>query len=438
MRLITATMLLTLAAGAPARADGDDRSGARGDGSGASDFLGGLQLDLKGYVEARAVSASDTKSWERNGLGKTRYGGQAQGSSGLLLTGEGALIIEPKFGFDLTGHVVLSVAPEQDKALSLIEAYLQYKPAPTGNFGLRARGGFFFPPISLENTSLAWTSPYTLTSSAINSWVGEELRTIGGEATGFYQNEDLELALTGAVYTANDPAGTQLTWRGWSFNDREIGLFDRMQLTQIPIIQPTGGLFKQAPTEKPFHEIDGRVGFYAGATLDHADWGKVTVLWYDNNANDRAIQLGQWAWRTAFWAVGYTATLPGDVEFVSQYMTGMTSVVTLPFLPYPIDYAEFWSAYGLVSKEWGRHRLSFRLDRFVTSSDHIVQDDTNEHGTALTLAYNFRPAANQRITLELLHVDSTRPERAAIGLPVRARETQIMASFRLFFLTSLP
>ena len=60
-----------------------------------------------------------------------------------------------------------------------------------------------------------------------------------------------------------------------------------------------------------------------------------------------------------------------------------------------------------------------------------------DYGTALTLAYNFRPAANQRITLELLHVDSTRPERAAIGLPVRARETQFMASFRLFFLASL-
>jgi hypothetical protein len=268
--------------------------------------------------------------------------------------------------------------------------------------------------------------------------VGEELRTIGGEVTGFYQNDDLELALTGALYTANDPAGTELTWRGWSFNDREIGLFDRLQLTQIPIIQPTGGLFRQAPTEKPFFEVDNRVGFYGAASLEHSDWGKATVLFYDNNANDRALEEGQWAWRTKFWAAGYTATLPLDVDFVAQYMIGRTSVITLPFLPDPIDYAEFWSAYGLISKEWGRNRVSLRLDRFVTSSDHTVQDDTNEHGTAVTLAYNFRPAANQRITLELLHVDSIRPERAAIGLPIHARETQFMASFRLFFLASLP
>ena len=44
------------------------------------------------------------------------------------------------------------------------------------------KAGAFFPTISLENDDLGWTSPYTLTPSAINSWIGEELRTIGSEA----------------------------------------------------------------------------------------------------------------------------------------------------------------------------------------------------------------------------------------------------------------
>lgn len=394
-----------------------------------------FQLDLKGYVEGRAVAADDTKTWERNGLGKTRYGGTGD----VVFRGEGVLIVEPKFGFDVTGRVTVSVAAEQYKTLSLVEAFLQYKPAPTGDFGVRAKGGFFFPPISLENTSLAWTSPYTVTSSAINSWVGEELRTIGGEATVFYQNDDLEAGVTGAVYTANDPAGTQLTWRGWALHDREVGLFDRIQLTQIPIIKPpTGRLSQQAPTEKPFHEIDMRVGYYAAGYIDHTDWGKATLMWYDNNANDRALALGQWAWDTKFWAVGYAAQLPGEVDLVAQYMTGKTTVVTIPNRPYPLDYAEFWSAYGLVSKEWGRHRLSFRFDRFGAYSANIVNDDTNESGSALTLAYNFRPTTKTRITLEGLRVNSTRPERAAIGLPVHAIENQVMLSFRLFFLATVP
>ncbi len=398
-------------------------------------FLGDFQLDLKGYVEGRAVAADGTMTWERNGLGKTRYGGTGD----VVFRGEGALIVEPKFGFDLTGRVVVSVAAEQYRPVSLVEAFLQYKPAPTGDVGFRAKGGFFFPPISLENTSLAWTSPYTITSSAINTWVGEELRTIGGEATVFYHNHDLEAGFTGALYTANDPAGTQLTWRGWALHDREVGLFDRIQLTQIPIIKPpSGALSKQAPTEEPFHEIDMRVGYYAAGYLEHADWGKATLMWYDNNANDRALALGQWAWDTKFWALGYTAELPWDVDLVAQYMDGRTSVVTIPNRPYPLDYAEFRAAYGLISKEWGRHRLSFRFDRFSTHSDNIALDDTNEHGSALTLAYNFRPTTKTRITLEGLHVNSTRPERAAIGLPVHAIENQVMLSFRLFFLASVP
>ncbi len=45
------------------------------------------------------------------------------------------------------------------------------------------KSGAFFPTISLENDDLGWASPYTLTPSAINSWIGDELRSIGSEAT---------------------------------------------------------------------------------------------------------------------------------------------------------------------------------------------------------------------------------------------------------------
>ena len=45
------------------------------------------------------------------------------------------------------------------------------------------KAGAFFPTISLENDDIGWTSPYTLSASAINTWIGEELRTIGTEGT---------------------------------------------------------------------------------------------------------------------------------------------------------------------------------------------------------------------------------------------------------------
>jgi hypothetical protein len=394
--------------------------------------LGGFSLNIEGFIEGRAIVSGDIKSWEDGGLGKIRYGG-GDGKTGLLARAEGALVLEPKFGFDWSGAVVLTANAQQRTAVDISEAYLQYKPAPTGALGLKIKAGAFFPPISRENTGLAWTSPYTLTSSAINSWVGEELRTVGGEVTVFHRGGDLRTAFTGAIFIANDPTGTLLAWRGWSLNDRETGFFDRLRLAPIRIISPTGGLSKQAPTEKPFHEIDGKPGFYGAVEADYADLGKLSVLYYDNNADDRMFEQGQWAWRTKFWGAGYRNQFADGFDVVAQVMRGSTSVITLPGTLGAIVDTHFWSGYGLVSKDRGKHRLSFRAEYFATSDHDAFPDNNTEHGTALTLAYILRPAENQRLTFEILHVNSRRPERSYLGLAPRAAETQAQASYRFFF-----
>jgi len=394
-------------------------------------------LDLKGYMEARLAVTGDTRSWEDGGLGKTRYGGSAGGNARVVPRAEGALLIQPKLGFDLTADIILTANDQQKSALDVMEAFLQYKPAPTGNFGTRARLGAFFPPISMENTGFAWTSPYTLTSSAINSWVGEELKTIGGEGTLFYQTEDVELGVTGAIVADNDPAGTMLAWRGWSFSDREAGLLDQLKLAKIRIIRPTGALFEQAPTNAPFDEIDNRIGYYVGTSLVHTDYGTLQAMWYDNRANDKALKDGQWAWHTKFWSAGYRVELPGEIDFIAQAMRGDTTVVTLRPPTGPIVDTEFWSAYALLSKAWGQHRVSFRFDRFGASDQDRFPDLNNEHGTGLTFSYIFRPVENHRLTLEALNVRSDRPERAFLGLPVHSNETLFQASYRIFFGYSL-
>lgn len=395
---------------------------------------GDFSLAMSGYIEGRIIVSGETRSWEDGGLGKTRYGGDSSGDRRYLGKFEGALVLEPKFGFDWTGTVVISANDQQYTAFDVTEAFLQYKPVPTHEVGFKAKLGAFFPPISQENSAVAWTSPYTITSSAINSWVGEELKTIGGEGTLFHRGADMEVSLTGAVYGANDPAGTLLAWRGWSFNDRETGFFDRLQLAQIRIIKPpTGKLSTQAATEKPFHEIDNRYGYYVGLSADHDIYGKLSVLWYDNKADDHGFVRSQWAWRTKFLSVGYKTQLPGDVDLIAQYMTGSTTVITIPKPTGPIVYTDYWSAYALVSKEWGNHRISARGEYFATKDEDRFADNNNEHGMALTLAYIYRPSANQRLTIELLNVSSRRPERVFMGLPAHAFETQTQASYRFFF-----
>jgi hypothetical protein len=390
-----------------------------------------IGIDWQALVDFRGALSSSTRSWEDRGLGKVRYGADAAGQRRVLgKIAEASLVLEPYFGWDLSGSVQLTATPEQRTAIDIVEAFIAYKPAPQGPWSVRGRVGVFFPPISQENTGLAWTSPYTITSSAINSWVGEELRTIGGEATLVHQTDAFRAALTGAVYLFNDPTGTLLAWRGWALHDREAGLFDRLRLPPVRIIRPTGQLSRQQPFDEPFDEIDDRFGFYVSGELTFPGIGRIAVMRYDNNANDRLFERGQWPWHTTFWSFGGSAAVTEDIDLIAQAMTGTTTLITTPVGP--LVGTDFHSAFALLSRGWEQHRVSFRFDWFKTVDRDIFPDNNNERGYGLTAAYIFRPTPQQRLTLEAVYVNSRRPERAFQGLPVRARETQIQISYRFF------
>ena len=124
--------------------------------------------------------------------------------------------------------------------------------------------------------------------------------------------------------------------------------------------------------------------------------------------------------------------LPGGIQLISQMMVGNTSMGTRPGLGSKVD-NDYWSAFVLLSRRFGDHRFSFRYDHFEVEDDDFTPDDRNqENGNACTAAYVVRPFDKQRLTLEALHVDSKRPERAFLNLPVRARETILQASYRFF------
>ena len=62
-------------------------------------------------------------------------------------------------------------------SLGITEAYLQFRPYPHAGYRLRVKAGAFYAPVSLENRASGWESPYTLSYSAINSWLATEVRT---------------------------------------------------------------------------------------------------------------------------------------------------------------------------------------------------------------------------------------------------------------------
>ena len=60
-------------------------------------------------------------------------------------------------------------------------------------------------------------------------------------------------------------------------------------------------------------------------------------------------------------------------------------------------------------------------------------DSSDEDGDAWTFDYLVRVADRHRVGVELMRIDSDRPSRASIGLPVRATEWIFQLSLRLQF-----
>ena len=166
-------------------------------------------LDLHAYADERLVSAPADTSWTRGGFGKTRYGG---GQTQVHMGGAavyGALQITP----ELLALGQLQYQTSGHSGFNLLEGWLRYRPVSITAWRWSVKAGVFFPPVSMENDGVGWTSPWTLSSSAINTWTGEELRAVGGEFALEHRGEVHSWDLRAALFRRDDPAGTVLAAR---------------------------------------------------------------------------------------------------------------------------------------------------------------------------------------------------------------------------------
>lgn len=382
-----------------------------------------VTFGASGYADIRLVLPAEEKSWMDGGLGKVRYGegsspeahlGEIVGEAHLLLTGE------------IMAQVVARIEPAQRTFVDVLEAYVRYRPVSLNQWRYTFKAGAFFPPISLENTELGWASPWTLTPSAINTWVGEELRTVGAEAKAEWRGEARTLSLTGAFFGFNDPAGILLADRGWAFGDRLTGFYDRPRLPDV------FARSRRVPAPLRtfmFIETDNVPGWYAAAAWEEKGIGRLEVLRYDNAAKvlERHIQP---PWATDFWSVGLRTDF-GSVTLLAQGMTGTTF-----FQPSATFFSstDFHSAYLLAGWDIGEWRVAGRFDVFDTEETRSIAGLTlSEHGHAFDLSVNYLPSDWMRVTVEALQVASTRAQRTMDGLPAEAANTTFQISTKFFF-----
>jgi hypothetical protein len=382
-----------------------------------------IDFSVDGFGDLRLISPSDQRSWVDGGLGKTRFGSEygSPATSGEI-DAEANLQLLPELL--LTG--LARIAPTQKTFVDFLEAYARYRPVSTSAFRFSAKGGAFFPPISLENTEVGWTSPWTLTPSAINSWVGDELRTIGGEGSVEWRSDERTIGVTAAAYGWNDPAGILLADRGWALDDRPTGFADDLK---VPDANPIARHLPVPMRTLMFTEIDDKIGWYAGASWDEVGLGKVEFLRYDNEANPEKIRT-QVAWQTNFWSAGVRTQID-DFTFMAQGMTGETYIEPSPFFESKTDFDAAYFLIGWsISNEW---RLAGRFDFFQTDEEHTGGvNPLSEHGNALTFAVNYLPNDWLRLTGEFLRVDSTRGQRGVVDLSPREIESQVQFSVRFY------
>jgi hypothetical protein len=375
------------------------------------------QLDLS--VDLRLVASDGRTSYLDGGLGKLRFD---EDHDGLQIGRVRAAWSQP-IGESLNLHVDSSLWRFDDhNAIDLTEAYLEYRPVPQAGWRSRVKLGAFYAPVSLEHRAAGWTNPYLIGSSAVNTWVGEELRTIGAEYEvewlGTRSGRDFDFGLTAAIYGFNDPAGVLVASRGWALHDRQTGLFGRVgESGDYPV-----------PGRVLFEEIDDRIGYYVGARLRYLDRVELRYLHYDNRADPAAYDAGidDYAWLTYFDSVGLRAESAGGWTLIGQWLGGATSILENSAAEWKYD-----STFVLLSKAFGRHRVSARADWFdVNQVESPWFSFSRESGDALAIGYGYEHNQHWNFAVEWMEIDSDMSDRTDIGEPVNATESQLQLQLR--------
>ena len=369
-------------------------------------------------LDTRLVDSTADRSFIEGGLGNVRF----DRDDALLQLGRARLALTQRFGELWSAHLDVSVWDDKEAhLLGVTEAYLQFRPYPFKGYRVRVKAGAFYPPVSLENRAGGWESPYSISFSAIDSWLATEIRTLGLEGQlewlGTRTGHRFDLAVTGGVFGWNEGAGSVIAGTGFLLHDRQTPIFGQVGQPGVP---PLYGAM-------PFHEIDGRAGVYAGLEARYLDRLVVRVLRYDNRADPTALDAvsGEIAWETRFTSAGVRAESERGWTFIAQYLDGDTTIAPGgTTLSWP-----FRSAFALIAKRFGRSTVSARYDTFTVSPQGFQSGWQDGH--AFTAAYAYEAGTHWRFVLEWLRVIASSYNREELyGLDPLVHDTQIQLAVR--------
>jgi hypothetical protein len=272
-------------------------------------------------------------------------------------------------------HVHLLARNEADGShrgrVGVVEAYLEQN-IRRGSDRVHLMEGAFFLPTSRENVDSLWESPYTITSSALNSWLGEELRPIGVDASWTHRLARFGALSGGAtVFTGNDTFGALPIDRGWALRDHWALLGEHI---------PVNATFFTSVSA----ETDHRLG-WSGRARWNNDHANIQFTRIDNRSDARRYgELFNWATRYNIASADYTWngwTAITETSWGSTAIQGGRGRFSAPIR----------TTYVLFSKRISTFRASIRGDQYQVFT---------RHGHAITAAVFWEPRAPLRLGVE--------------------------------------
>ena len=381
-------------------------------------------------------------SWLYSGNGKLRYDDDHQG----LRVSRAFLDYRGRIAPTLFAHAVLNVNDTVAETIDVTEAYVEWRPLPRSEYRARGRAGFFYPRLSLENGGAGWTSPYTLSASTINTWLGEELRVFGAElrlTRDLPQWPGHQVSVEGGLFYGNDPTGALLTWRGWASHDRQTGLNGKLPLPEISAIEAWDPGGNPIGTLKPFQEIDNRPGYYASVEWSWRQRVLLRYSHYDNRADPEVRDGEDYAWETVFEHVGIQVALPWDLGLLGQWIGGSTKM-GVDLGPWRVQDVDYDTTYLMLTRPFGRHRISTRYEWFDLQPFNDPLGITNQDkGNAMAVAWLWAPLRQLQVGAEYLQIASEHCRSETCfwvfqGLPRSTRDQQLQLTMRWYFQGTAP
>jgi len=182
-----------------------------------------------------------------------------------------------------------------------------------------------------------------------------------------------------------------------------------------------------------FHEIDDRAGYYAGVQVSWPERLVLRALHYDNRGDPGANNGYEYAWLSRFDSAGLRVEWQRDWTLILQWMAGDTAVGAsadgrgLIILDYD-------SYFALLSREFGRHRVTLRYDDLFTQTARGAQFFNGyQDAEGWLLAYLFEFDEHWQLAVEALQVRGELGQRTAIGLDEHLRERTLQLALRYTF-----